>query len=30
MRDPKHQRIYTTLLTGWIEEMVRASRLTYR
>ena len=30
MRDPKHQRIYATLLTGWIEEMVRASRLTYR
>lgn len=30
MRDPKHQRIYSTLLTGWIEEMVRASRLTYR
>jgi dienelactone hydrolase len=30
MRDPQHQRIYATLLTGWIEEMVRASRLTYR
>jgi len=30
MRDPRHQRIYATLLTGWIEEMVRASRLTYR
>ncbi|NYD89038.1 alpha/beta hydrolase family protein [Sphingomonas melonis] len=30
MRDPQHQRIYSTLLTGWIEEMVRASRLTYR
>lgn len=28
MRDAKHQRIYATLLTGWIEEMVRASRLT--
>lgn len=23
-------RIYTTLLTGWIKEMVRVSRLTYR
>jgi dienelactone hydrolase len=30
MRDPQHQRIYSTLLTGWIGEMVRASRLTYR
>lgn len=30
MRDARHQRIYATLLTGWIEEMVRASRLTYR
>lgn len=30
MRDPRHQRIYGTLLTGWIEDMVRASRLTYR
>jgi dienelactone hydrolase len=30
MRDPQHQRIYSTLLTGWISEMVRASRLTYR
>jgi dienelactone hydrolase len=30
MRDPQHQRIYSTLLTGWIAEMVRASRLTYR
>jgi len=30
MRDAQHQRIYATLLTGWIEEMVRASRLTYR
>lgn len=30
MRDERHQRIYATLLTGWIEEMVRASRLTYR
>ncbi|RVT90573.1 alpha/beta fold hydrolase [Sphingomonas crocodyli] len=29
MRDPQHQRTYSTLLTGWIEEMVRASRLTY-
>lgn len=30
MRDAHHQRVYTTLLTGWVEEMVRASRLTYR
>ena len=30
MRDPKHQRIYTTLLIHWIEEMVRASRLARR
>ncbi len=30
MRDVQHQRIYATLLTGWIEEMVRASRLTHR
>jgi uncharacterized protein len=30
MRDARHQRIYATLLTGWIEEMVRASRLTDR
>lgn len=30
MRDAQHQRIYATLLTGWIEEMVRASRLTHR
>lgn len=22
MRDPRHQRTYTTLLTAWIEEMV--------
>lgn len=27
MRDPRHQRVYTRLLTGWIEEMVKASRL---
>lgn len=30
MRDEKHQRVYATLLANWIEEMVRASRLTYR
>jgi dienelactone hydrolase len=30
MRDVQHQRVYSTLLTGWIGEMVRASRLTYR
>jgi len=30
MREKRHQRVYNTLLTGWIEEMVRASRLTYR
>ncbi|MFG6284312.1 S9 family peptidase [Sphingomonas sp. S6] len=30
MRDPKHQRIYSVLLTSWIEDMVRASRFTYR
>lgn len=29
MREQQHQRVYSTLLTGWIEEMVRASRLTY-
>ena len=30
MRDIQHQRVYSTLLTGWIGDMVRASRLTYR
>lgn len=30
MRDPRHQRLYTTLLINWIEEMVRASRLSFR
>ncbi|MBV2148216.1 alpha/beta fold hydrolase [Sphingobium sp. AS12] len=28
MRDKNHQRTYATLLTGWIDEMVRAVRLT--
>ncbi|MBE7211089.1 MAG: alpha/beta fold hydrolase [Gluconacetobacter diazotrophicus] len=27
MRDPKHQRLYTRILTGWIEDMVKASRI---
>jgi uncharacterized protein len=27
MRDPNHQRAYSAMLTGWVEEMVRASRL---
>lgn len=30
MRDPRHQRTYSTLLLRWIDEMVRASRLTDR
>ncbi len=30
MRDPRHQRTYTTLLLHWIDEMVRASRRTDR
>lgn len=30
MRDPAHQRIYSTMLINWIEEMVRASRRAYR
>lgn len=30
MRNPAHQRIYATLLINWIEEMVRASRRSYR
>ncbi len=28
MRDPRHQRTYSTLLLHWIDEMVRASRRT--
>lgn len=28
MRDPRHQRIYRRLLVGWIEDMVRDSRVT--
>jgi hypothetical protein len=27
MRDPRHQRAYTAMLTGWIEEMVHAGRV---
>ena len=30
MRDPAHQRLYATLLINWVEEMVRASRRSYR
>lgn len=30
MRDAGHKRVYDTLLTAWIDEMVRASRLTRR
>ena len=30
MRDPSHQRIYSTMLINWVEEMVRASRRAYR
>ena len=30
MRDPAHQRLYATLLMNWVEEMVRASRRSYR
>ncbi len=30
MRDPRHQRTYSTLLLHWIDEMVRASRRTDR
>lgn len=30
MRDAAHQRIYSTMLINWIEEMVRASRRAYR
>ena len=29
MRDAAHQRIYSTMLINWIEEMVRASRRAY-
>ena len=27
LRDPRHQQVYTRILVGWIEEMVRASRV---
>ncbi|WP_292020666.1 MULTISPECIES: alpha/beta hydrolase family protein [unclassified Brevundimonas] len=30
MRDPADQRLYATLLINWVEEMVRASRRSYR
>jgi uncharacterized protein len=30
MRDERHQRVYRRLLVSWIEDMVRASRLTAR
>lgn len=30
MRDPAHQRVYATILMNWLEEMVRASRRSYR
>ncbi|NBW07154.1 MAG: alpha/beta fold hydrolase [Caulobacteraceae bacterium] len=30
MRDPHDQKIYTTILINWIEEMVRASRRAFR
>ena len=30
MRDPRHQRVYTTLLLRWIDEMVQASRFSDR
>lgn len=30
MRDPADQRIYATMLLNWVEEMVRASRRSYR
>lgn len=28
MRDPAHQRHYTRILTGWIEDMVKTSRIS--
>lgn len=30
MRDPVDQRVYATMLINWLEEMVRASRRSYR
>lgn len=30
MRDPADQRVYATILINWLEEMVRASRQSYR
>lgn len=30
MRDPGDQKVYSTMLINWIEEMVRASRRSYR
>ena len=30
MRDPAQQRLYATLLINWVEEVVRASRRSYR
>ncbi|MFN4040250.1 MAG: alpha/beta hydrolase family protein [Brevundimonas sp.] len=30
MRDPADQRVYATILINWLEEMVRASRKSYR
>ena len=30
MRDPADQRVYATILINWLEEMVRASRRSYR
>lgn len=30
MRDPADQRVYATILMNWLEEMVRASRRSYR
>ncbi len=30
MRDPADQRVYSTILINWVEEMVRASRRAYR
>lgn len=30
MRDPDHQKVYTTILINWVEEMVRASRRAFR
>jgi uncharacterized protein len=27
LSDPRHQQVYTRLLTGWLEEMIKASRV---